>query len=233
MKHITIATYNICHGHYVRLDWSRIAAIIRASGADVAGFQEIDMHTSRIGGIDTVAELSGATGLPYARFVPAMDFDGGRYGTAILSRYPITAFEVYALNAGTYEPRSFGCATVTLDGGRELCFLNTHLSYESAHQQNIQFSQLAEWMERNIPTATPAILTGDFNTEDFSAFSPLKSLGYALANDEDHRFETFRIPPIAIDNIVYKSALFSLTDRGMIDSDCSDHNLLWSRFQFA
>ncbi|MBQ9151595.1 MAG: endonuclease/exonuclease/phosphatase family protein [Clostridia bacterium] len=231
MKHITIATYNIRHGHDVDCDWSKIAEIVAESGADIIGFQEIDMHTGRVGGRDTVAGLATATGLSHALFVPAMDFDGGQYGTAILSRFPIVSYEEHALNAGIFEPRSYGCATITLDDGKPFLFLNTHLSYESHEQQNIQFAQLASWMGKHIPADTPAVLTGDFNTEDFSAFSPLKALGYALINSEAHRFDTFRTTGIAIDNIVYSCDHLAPMACGMIDSNRSDHNLIWCRFE--
>ena len=63
MKHINVATYNICHGRYADLDWSRIASAIREADADIVGLQEIDMGTNRVGGLDTVAALTAATGL--------------------------------------------------------------------------------------------------------------------------------------------------------------------------
>ena len=233
MKEITVATYNILHGHDVGYDWSRIAEIVAASGADIVGFQEVDMHTGRTGGRDTVSGLAEATGMPHALFVPAMDYDGGQYGTAILSRFAIKSFLSGPLQAGVYEPRAFGCMTVTLDDGTPLCFLNTHLSYESDTQRAIQFLQLSRWMDKHIPAGVPAILTGDFNTEDFSAFVPICSRGYALVNNDAHTYKTFRTNPVAIDNIVYRHAFLTPVEQGMIDSSCSDHNLLWCRFALA
>ena len=231
MKEFTVATYNILHGHNVDFDWDRIAEVAAQSGADVIGFQEIDMGTNRVGGRDTVSGLIQATGLSHALFVPAMNYDGGQYGTAILSRFPIAASEGHSLDSGGYEPRAFGCVTVSLDGDTPLYVLNTHLSCESHAQQKIQFEQLAAWMDTRIPKDAPVILTGDFNTDDFSAFDPLKALGLALVNDEGQRYKTFRHPPAAIDNIVYRQDLLSPVAHGMIDSDRSDHNLLWCRFQ--
>ena len=199
MKDMTIATYNIRHGHDVGFDWKKIAEIVHRSGADIIGFQEIDMYTHRISGRDTVNGLSEAIDFPYAVFVPAMDFDGGQYGTAILSRFPITTCEVHPLRAGNYEPRAFGCVNISLGEGKGM----------------------------------PAVLTGDFNTEDFSMFHPLRTLGYALVNDGEHTYKTFRTKPLAIDNIVYRSTYMTPIDHGMIDSDTSDHNLLWCRFQLS
>ena len=232
MNQITIATYNIRHGHDVKCDWNKIAENIAQSGADIVGFQEIDMFTKRIGGRDTISGLTEATGLSHALFVPAMDFDGGQYGTAVLSRFPITAWEVCPLYADKYEPRTFGCVTVTMDDGRSLCFLNTHLSYESRKLQDVQFNQLASWMASHIPEGIPTVLTGDFNTEAFAAFTPLKAIGYALVNHEGNEYKTFRTTGNAIDNIVYRKSLLAPVDMGMIDSDRSDHNLLWCRLKF-
>ena len=230
MKHINVATYNICHGRYADLDWSRIASAIREADADIVGLQEIDMGTNRIGGLDTVAALTAATGLTHALFVPAMDFDGGQYGTAILSRYPIAAAEYHPLPSAHYEPRAFGCVTLDLGEGRTVAFLNTHLSYESAEQQSIQMAYLADWMAGHLPAYIPAVLTGDFNTEDFTVFSPLTDRGYATANCADREFKTFRSHPVAIDNIVYTASLLTPADSGMVDRPVSDHNLFWCRF---
>ena len=231
MKHINVGTYNICHGRYAEFDWSRIASVIREAGADIVGFQEIDMFTNRVGGLDTVAALTAATGLPHALFVPAMDYDGGQYGTAILSRYPIADSGILPLPSADYEPRAFGYVTVETEDGTPLTLLNTHLSYESHTQQDIQFAYIADWMGKHLTPDTPAVLTGDFNTEDFTAFTPVTSLGYGLINQAAHEFKTFRHNPVAIDNIVYREGRMTPEAFGMMDSDASDHNLLWCRFK--
>ena len=230
MKHITVATYNICHGRYAGYDWSRIASVIHEAGADLVGFQEIDMLTDRTGGLDTVAALTAATGFPYAHFTPAMDFDGGQYGTAILSRYPMVESGTLPLPSAGFEPRALGWVTVDLGDAHTLTLLNTHLSYESHAQQDIQFAYLADRMGKHLLENTPAVLTGDFNTEDFAAFAPVKGLGYALVNDTAHEFKTFRESPLAIDNIVYREAYMTPIAFGKTDSDASDHDLLWCRF---
>ena len=231
MKHITVATYNICHGHYAGYDWKRIADLLHEVGADIVGFQEIDMLTNRTGGRDTINELTAATGFPYALFIPAMDYDGGQYGTAILSRYPMVESGTHPLPSADYEPRAFGRVTVDLGDDHTLTLLNTHLSVEARAQQDIQFAYLADWMGKHLPEDTPAVLTGDFNTDDFTAFTPVTTLGFALVNCTDREFKTFRGDPVAIDNIVYREGIMTPEAFGMTDSDASDHNLLWCRFQ--
>ena len=233
MKELTIATYNILHGQDADLDWSRLAAVIAQSGADMVGLQEVDMGTNRIGGADSMAGLIAATGLPHALFIPAMDFDGGQYGTAILSRYPIATTEVHPLPSAHYEPRAFGCVTVSLEDGTPFVLVNTHLSYESRHQQDVQMAHLAEWIMHHIPRGRAAVVTGDFNTEDHQTFAPMEAVGLTPINRPDRCFKTFRPDPIAIDNILYPPDTMTPVDCGMIDADTSDHNLLWCRFTLS
>ena len=232
---LTVASYNIRHGVDAQFDWNRLASVILTSRADLVGLQEVDMGTARSGGRDTLSGLLEATGFSSGVFIPAMDFDGGQYGTAVLSRYPVTASSLIRLDSGAYEPRACGCVTVDVDGS-EILFFNTHLSYESKAQRAVQFRQLAE----HLPADKPFVLTGDFNTEVFAEFDPLLGVSgerrAALVNGgqdkqgRDMLYKTFRKPPCAIDNIVYASRFMTLTDADMIHSADSDHNLLWGTF---
>ena len=45
MKHITVATYNICHGHYAGYDWKRIADLLHEVGADIVGERTPTNHS--------------------------------------------------------------------------------------------------------------------------------------------------------------------------------------------
>ena len=229
---VTIASYNIKHGQDVAYDWSKLAELILQSGADIVGLQEVDMGTNRIEGRDTLAGLSEACGYPYYYFTSAMDFDGGQYGTAILSRYPLSDTATISLpSPGGEEPRAFGVATVMLPNGATLRLLNTHLSYEDLFVQSVQFTQISKWIRKNVPEGMPVAITGDFNTADFTAFKKLVELNFSLVNNEEHSYPTFRGNDTPIDNIVYRTAHLTPMEHGYIDSDRSDHNLLWCRFE--
>ncbi len=224
---LTVATYNICHGHYAAFDWTRLAAPIRSVAPDLVGIQEVDMFTHRTRNMDTLHALAEAAGLPYARFIPTMNFDGGQYGTAVLSRFPIEEKMVLPLPDDGVEPRTVGFARILLDGTRSIWFVNTHLSYKSAEARHAQLSALRAQLDQMIPDGIPTVITGDFNTED--RLEPVVGDEYRDVN-ETRRYLTFRDKPSAIDRIIYTPATLSPTIQGMVESDASDHNLLWSRF---
>lgn len=172
MKKLTVVSYNVLHGKMVREDLGIIGRELKRLGADLVGLQEIDMGTDRMNGLDTLAIIAGAGEYPYAVFTPAMQIFGGAYGTAILSKYPITSFETIPLvGCEEIEPRAIGHAIVDVEGAR-LDFFNTHLSVESKEAQRLQLEQL-----RMLTGACERlIMTGDFNTEDLEMLSVLAPL---------------------------------------------------------
>ena len=87
---INVVSYNIKHGAGMdgRLDLSRSANVLEALKPDLVALQEIDNTCTRSGGKNQAAELGKALGMHHA-FGKFMDFQGGEYGLAVLSRYPI------------------------------------------------------------------------------------------------------------------------------------------------
>ena len=229
MKSITIATYNIRHGHDVGLDFIRLADVIRSTKADLVGLQEVDMLTRRVKGKDTLCELAAATELPYAYFTSAMDYDGGRYGTAILSKYPLEFSETFELYSGGYEPRSVGVVELTLPDGTPLRLVNTHLCVESVEARAIQIKQIAYRCGELLKSDVPTVITGDFNTDDLAELEPFAEYGFETVNGTTTVYPTFRPDGAAIDHILYRRDQWKLDSCEMISSDTSDHNPLVCR----
>jgi len=220
---LRIGSYNICHGAYAELDMMKLCGVIKSAKLDIVGLQEVDSKTTRSNGIDEPAEISLASGLPYYVFVRSMNFKGGGYGNMILSRYPISRFEIIPLDSGNAEPRSLGYAEINIDGFN-MNFFNTHLSVES---EALRRSQIA-FLEKKLKETGNYILTGDFNTENFEE---LKAIGGSLVNNEERTYKTFPSESIAIDNIIY-SREFRETDSGIITESFSDHFMLWAELDF-
>ncbi|MBO7542630.1 endonuclease/exonuclease/phosphatase family protein, partial [bacterium] len=96
---IRVGTYNIQGGVWVHQNWTTIVNDCIEAGLDIVGFQEVDRNTNRSHGKDTMEELSKASNgrYPYYGYSKAIEYDGGEYGTGILSSFPIESFDVTPL----------------------------------------------------------------------------------------------------------------------------------------
>lgn len=158
---IRILTYNIHHGEGVdgKLDLQRIARVIDESEADLVALQEVDVKTRRSGGVDQAAELARLTKM-HAHFARAMDFGGGQYGVAVLSKHEIVKTRSHALpNDAGAEPRAAAEITVKI-GGAMLTLVSTHLDHRSDALRMRQWETLAKALSE---VRGPAVLAGDLN----------------------------------------------------------------------
>lgn len=158
---LTVLTYNIHHGEGTdaKLDLERIARIIRAENPDLVALQEVDEKTERTANVSQAAELGRLTGLHHA-FGKAMDYRGGAYGQAILSRWPITQTKVQQLpqRAGR-EPRIVFVAQIESPHGN-LNFATVHLDHQL---EEVRLDQARALNKILADEKTPALLCGDFN----------------------------------------------------------------------
>src|SRR5688500_20212310 len=99
-------TYNIHVGVGMdkKLDLQRIADVINAARPDLVGLQEVDRGVKRTEGKDEIVELAAMTRMEYA-FAPNLDYQGGKYGVAIISRLPIkhTAHRMYEISGDSFH----------------------------------------------------------------------------------------------------------------------------------
>ena len=218
---IKIASYNILHGAKVNCDYAVLAKDIAEVDPDIIGLQEVDMKTTRIGGVDAVEIMAKKAGYKYYRFSKSINLKGGGYGTAILSKFPIEEYQTVALESGKHEKRSVGHAVLRVRGKR-LDFFNTHLSYESTKVRAGQFAAIADMTAK----CERYVVTGDFNTSDFAEFAVFK--GATLANNAQHSLPTFPESSMPIDNIVLSKG-FELISTDIRKNDHSDHYLFYAR----
>jgi endonuclease/exonuclease/phosphatase family metal-dependent hydrolase len=164
---LNILCYNIHHAlppsKKDSIDLDAIARVINEAKPDLVALQEVDVHTKRSDGIDQAAELGRKTGLtPY--FFKAIDYDGGEYGVAILSRFPIKDQHRYPLptKEGTKgEPRVLATAVITLSGKKEIVFACTHLDAQrDSVNRELQIKAISEILKTS---KRPVIIAGDFN----------------------------------------------------------------------
>jgi len=172
---LRVLTYNIHHGEGMddRFDYDRLAGIISDLYPDIVALQEVDFKTRRSNGIDQ-AELLGELTQMRAIFGKAMYFQGGEYGEALLSRFPMEDKKIYALPYHPdQEPRAALAAKVIPDGELpEFIFVGTHLCHQSEEtrfEQTTRIHSLFSDVED-----VPVILAGDLNARKESP--PMKVL---------------------------------------------------------
>ena len=166
---LRVLTYNIHHGRGMdgRFDYERLARIISDLNPDLVALQEVDRGVQRSDRVDQPALLSELTGLHYA-FGNALYHQGGEYGEAILSRFPLERVKAHHLpfHPGL-EPRTALAAHVQPGGGLpELLFVGTHLCHQHQDTRTEQTMRLDTlFTDSNIPV----ILAGDLNARPGSA----------------------------------------------------------------
>ncbi|MDQ2921480.1 MAG: endonuclease/exonuclease/phosphatase family protein, partial [Acidobacteriota bacterium] len=126
-KTLRVMTYNIHVGVGMdkKLDLQRIADVINREHPDLVGLQEVDRGVKRTEGKDEIAELAKMTTMDYA-FAHNLDYQGGQYGVAILSRFPIARID-HRKYENTREAERRGMIRVEVDvGGKTINFVTTH-----------------------------------------------------------------------------------------------------------
>ena len=158
---IRVATYNIKHGRGMdgTIDVERTATTLAALDADLIALQEVDDQARRSGGVDQAAWLANRLDM-HAAHGAFMDFQGGRYGLAILSRRPIQSHEAWRLPDGN-EPRVALAARILTDSGEPITAIVVHFDW--VDDDGYRFEQARETIRRIETLETPWIVFGDFN----------------------------------------------------------------------
>lgn len=164
---IHVMAYNIHHANPPSkpdvIDVDAIVNVIKAESPDVVALQEVDVNTGRSGPGNQAEEIAKKLGMHFF-FGKAINYDGGEYGVAILSKYPLSETQVHRLptKAGTNgEPRILAMAKVTLPGGTEIRIGSTHLDAQSDSTNRLL--QIEEINAIATEEKLPFIIAGDFN----------------------------------------------------------------------
>ena len=160
---VRVMSMNIKEGaSYASNESKPYADLIKEYNPDFVCLQEVDYKTIRNGNRDWLNEVARQTGMfPY--YCKSFSYQGGGFGTAILSRYPFfKAFKTVFSSAGTREDRASGWVYVELTSGQTIRVATTHLALESAdittkHIASVNSAIFSE------DTVTPTLLVGDFN----------------------------------------------------------------------
>ncbi len=220
---LRILAYNIHHGEGMDevVDLERIAALVRAVDPDLVALQEVDSVTSRTNAVDQAAELGRLTGLE-PTFGSFMPYQGGAYGMALLSRWPISESSNLRLPDGE-EPRTALSAVVTSpESGQSLRFVGIHF-YRTDEERLAQAKRLEELLgEEEVPT----VLAGDFNsTPGSDVMIHLAQAWFIVDKGEDRFTFSSYAPEREIDFVLFQpSDRFVVVGQWLITEPvASDH----------
>lgn len=223
MISFTLASFNIgaaakMHGRYTKENLNAVANAIKSCGADVVACQEVDLGCERSEKVDMPKYLSESAGYPYLHFIRIRPFQGGLYGTLILSRHRIVSsytgdFKVVHAKQGT----SYGYAVIEI-GREEITVFNTHLSIEN---EECNLETMRCFRDELLSYGKDFVSAGDFNALPVTVGENMK--GINLANTELCTYEDR-----AIDNILFTKG-FKVDGIRTVDTvtdGTSDHRML-------
>lgn len=165
---LRVLTYNIYHGETTdgRVDMDLFGKIIREVNPDLVALQEVDKNAQRTGVIDITQELSKRTGLK-GYFCKHRDFQGGEYGNAILSRFPVADVHLIEGFKTGEHGITIPFAKIELAPDTFIYFSSSHLTTRPAERE-VQARQVAEYYTGVLERA-PTLITGDLNAEPHHA----------------------------------------------------------------
>lgn len=223
---IKVMTYNIHHCNPPAqkgvIDVDAIARVIAANGADVVFLQEVDANTGRSGKGNQAEEIAKRSGLGNFVFFKAIDFSGGDYGGAIISRYPLTSEQLHLLPVKEgEEQRIMGSAFIDITQIGQIMVATTHLDLDK-NWRKLQIDYIVDFLGKQ---SVPVIIGGDFNAKPQS--EEMKPLFENFISSENSYNPTFpnTTPTEHIDYLfISKGASMSFTGHRVLRGfDASDH----------
>ena len=158
---IKIMTYNMASGaKTLKIDASNTAAAIKKVSPDLVALQEVDVNTARSGNVDQIKIISEITGY-YSYFAKTIDFDGGDYGIAILSKYPIIYTHVLQLPSSDEQRVALITKIDVPNFDVPITFINTHTDWHE--NPETRMSQIYAIDEYLLDVRGIKIMCGDFN----------------------------------------------------------------------
>jgi endonuclease/exonuclease/phosphatase family metal-dependent hydrolase len=216
-------------------DIEAIVRAIKSQDPDIIALQEVDVNTVRTGKINEAAIIAEKLKMNFF-FAKAIDHDGGDYGVAILSKYPLSETKIHRLPTveGTKgEPRVMATAKITLKNGMEIRFASTHL--DAGKNLVNREKQIAEILAISSSETLPLIIAGDFNAPEGS--SVIKKMDEMFTRTCQECAPTFPVvkPRTAIDFIAFSnSSKFKVISHTVVQEHyASDHLPIVALLQFG
>lgn len=234
---LRVLSYNIHHAEGVdrKLDLERIAGVILSVKPDIVALQEVDQNATRSRSVDQPSSLARLTNMEVV-FGANIPLQGGHYGNAVLSRFPIAQHHNQLLpNIDNGEQRGVLSATIKIPGLPEpLLLLATHLDHRPDDRERIASTKAINRLVSEAPQQT-ALLAGDMNAiigsqtlKDFDAV-------WTRANDQPLPTIPVAEPKRQIDFILYRpSDHWKVIEVKVLDEAiASDHRPIFAVLQYV
>ena len=220
-----------------RANLDDVASLVRSTSADVVLLQEVDRGTARSGKVDQLQVMSAATGFDRA-FGRSLDYDGGLYGIAALSRarledaetIPLPTTPAQARAGGAVEPRAALVATTRTPLGT-LRLMTTHLDASRGDEYRLQESAHLLAVVADPPSSgVPVLVGGDFNAEpDSRVIERLRAGGLRDAWAECGHGDGLTYPaarPVKRIDYLFLTGSLGCSAATVIETTISDHRPL-------
>ena len=228
---LRILSYNIHHAEGVdgKLDVPRIAQVILSVDPDLVALQEVDKNTIRTGKVNQDIELSRLTKMNSV-FGSNITFQGGQYGNAILSKFPIIKNKNFLLpNVDSGEQRGLLRSQIQISNKENILFFSTHLDHRRSDTERLASAEVINQII-SLDNKSPAILAGDFN--DVPESPTLKELDKLWLRTNKKILKTIPAskPSRQIDYIfVQPKERWKIIESQVLDEDtASDHRAIFS-----
>lgn len=220
-----------------RVNLEDVAALVRSTGADVVLLQEVDRGTRRSGNVDHIEILSAAAGF-YSTFGKSLDYDGGEYGIAALSRSRFDRSRTYPLPTSPPQPRAGGAteprvahAARTRTAIGDVHVINTHLDASRGDEYRLQESaHLLTIVRERLSQNALVLIGGDFNAEpDSRVIDSVRAAGLRDAWAECGSGDGLTYPsdkPVKRIDYLFLTGSLGCTSARVIETTVSDHRPL-------
>lgn len=226
-EELRLLSYNLRHG--TAMDGSpamdRQIAIMKRVNADVIGLQEIDKNCGRSGAVDQPAILAKGT-QSSSHFGSFMNYNGGQYGMAMLSKLKVTESKVLRLPAGR-EPRVAVILELLTAQKNRLLVANVHFDWTDEALRAPQAKALIAYLDTK---DIAAVVLGDYNAAPGSATLELfRQAGFRFLDKPKDKRLTWnaREPSVEIDHVAIRNAanttLHALSIEVLDEPESSDH----------
>ena len=245
-RSLRVMTYNIYGARATSpanaADLDALAEVIRRQDPDFVTLNEVDVFTDRTGkDVHQARDLAEKLGMEW-HFSKALDRDGGEYGDAVLSKYPILETRSYRLPCAAEQPgedRALCVIRVQIDG-KDLYVASTHLDHLSGDASRLV--QAAEIRRiRDTELEGDLILCGDLNaipssnviatmTSFLTNTGPIDQYTFP-SDDPDRKIDYIMYAPIEHFG-VQNCQVVSRGDQQIDGVDASDHRPVIADIRF-